>query len=180
MRRAFTSFLLLILVVELVTLYEMNRSKSHTDILAETIEATITPVASLAATSIPTPTPTPVPTPEVTLVPTSSPKPTPSQSPKTVYSSEQINIFIDRFSGMYGVNPHLVRKIAICESGFNTYAVNGGYAGLFQFGTGSWSSTRRLLGKSGAPELRFNPEEAIQTAAFALSLGKAGLWPNCN
>jgi len=28
--------------------------------------------------------------------------------------------------------------------------------------------------------LRFNAEEAVQTAAFALSQGKTSIWPNCS
>lgn len=178
MRRVFTSFLLLILVVELVTLYEMNRSKSHTDILAETVEAEISPTPTPTSTPTPTPTPTPSPSPEVATA-TPTPTPTPSQKPRTTYTSEQINNLIDRFSAVYGVNPHLIRKIALCESGFNPHAVNGPYGGLFQFGSGSWTTLRNLLGKDNNTELRFHAEEAIQTASYAVSIGKIGLWPNC-
>ena len=38
---------------------------------------------------------------------------------------------------------------------------------------------RKEFGEDTDPNLRFNAEEAIQTAAYGLSKGKSALWPNC-
>ena len=79
------------------------------DVLGEKEEIIVTP--SPSPTDSPTPEPTPTPTP----VPT--PKPTPTPVPQPTYSSQQINEFIDRFAAQYNVSPHILRHIALCESG---------------------------------------------------------------
>lgn len=142
-------------------------------------------------TSLPTPTPvpptpTPVPTPLASPTPqavqsatakTEKPSPTPVLQP--IFTSEQINGFIDRFAGQYGVSPHVLRHIAVCESGFDPEAYYVGYAGLYQFGSVTWKNVRVKMGEDPDVELRYNAEEAVQTAAYSLSLGNTKIWPNC-
>lgn len=135
-------------------------------------------VATIAPTIIPTPTPTEEPTPSPEPTPTETPTPTPI--PQPTFSSQQINEFIDRFAGQYNVDPHLLRHIAICESGFRPNAVSpAGYVGLYQFGPITWRNIRKEMGEDTDPALRANAEEAVQTAAYNLHINNAGIWPNC-
>ena len=84
-----------------------------------------------------------------------------------------------RFALQYGVDVNVLRHVAVCESGFNTNASNGPYAGLYQFSRIAWKSNRALMGEEVDFNLRFDAEEATQTAAFIISTGKTYLWPNC-
>lgn len=168
--------LIVILAVEIV--YLALPKKSQVKVLAEQTTFAPNPTAFPSATPSPTPTPTPAPT----IKPT--PKPTPARTPTPVpqqkFTSQEINGFIDRFAGQYGVDPNVLRHMAICESGFNPSAYYSGYAGLFQFGAVTWKNLRAKIGEDPNPDLRYNAEEAVQTAAYAISQGKAGLWPNCH
>jgi len=100
--------------------------------------------------------------------------PTPSPA-----ASKEINEYIDRFSSQFGIDPNVLRYVAICESGFRSNATNGKYAGLFQFDTTTWSNIRKEIGENPDERLRLSAEEAVQTAAYAISKGKERLWPNC-
>ena len=133
------------------------------------------PTQSLADPSpLPSPTPTPNPT------PTPRPKPSPTPTPSvTKYSSEEIYHLIDSYSGQSGVDPNIVRHIAICESGFNPLAVNGKYAGLFQFDAMTWKNTRLKLQKDPNPVLRLDAQEAVRTAVYVISIRGGSAWPNC-
>ena len=114
-----------------------------------------------------------------TTVPTNTPTPTPTHIPQPVVSSEEIHKLMERFAGQYGVDVNVLRHIATCESGFNPSAVNSGYVGLYQFNKTAWINNRRLMGEDQNPDLRFNAEESVQTAAYLISNGKRSLWPNC-
>jgi hypothetical protein len=149
------------------------------------------PASQVLASEIEVPTSTPFPTPEPTLTPRPTrvptkvpPRPTstPTPIPAPKFTSEQINQFIDRFSGQYGVDPNAIRHLAVCESGFNPLALNAryDYAGLFQFAPRTWSSYRQKMGENPDPGLRFNAEEAVQTAAYAYSLTHGSIWPVCH
>ena len=127
----------------------------------------------------PAPTETPIPTPEPTETPSPTPVPTETPIPQPVFSSEEIHGFIERFAGQYGVDPNVLRHLAVCESGFNPLAANLNYAGLFQFSSNTWIKYRQLMGEDVDISLRLNAEEAVQTAAYAYSLGHEGIWPNC-
>lgn len=164
MKNLILSVLLLVVFGEITTLYLINRKTPEENVLAE-------------ATVSPTETPTPIPT----ITPTPKPKPAPTKTPvpQPKFSSQQINDFIDRYGSQYGVDPNVLRAIAICESGFNPKAYRAGYAGLFQFGSITWKNLRREIGEDVNPDLRYNAEEAAQTAAYAISRGKRALWPNC-
>lgn len=97
----------------------------------------------------------------------------------TPATSQEINGFIERFSAQYNVDPNILRHIAVCESSFNPFAVNRNYAGLFQFAPNTWRSNRVEMGEDADVNLRFNAEEAVQTAAYMLSVGKRSIWPVC-
>jgi hypothetical protein len=131
----------------------------------------------------PTPVPTATPTPTLTPTPTATPRPeptsTPTPTPTPSASSQQINEFIDRFSSQYGVDPNKVRYTAICESGFKPSAVNGSYAGLFQFDPHTWQTYRSRMGKDADITLRVNAREAVETAAYVYSINATGIWPHC-
>ena len=94
-------------------------------------------------------------------------------------SPQEIHAFIERFSAQYGVDPNVMRHIAVCESGFNPLAINGPYIGLYQFGKSGWISNRQALGENTDTDLRLSAEESVQTAAYIISIGKGSLWPNC-
>jgi soluble lytic murein transglycosylase-like protein len=167
MKNIFLAVLLFILAGEGVTLLYINQDKSKEKVLAE-------------STTMPTVAPTPTPSPTTSPTPVSTLKPTPVPIPKPTYTSQQINEFIERFASQYGVDPNVIRSIALCESGFNSNAVNLDYAGLFQFGPITWKNIRKEIGEDPDINLRFNAEESVQTAAYAISIGKRGIWPNCN
>ncbi len=115
------------------------------------------------------------------VLPTPSPTPTPTLTPTPTpgASSQQINGFIDQFSGQYGVDPNKIRHTALCESGFNPGAVNGPYAGLFQFDGRTWQTYRNRMGKDADAALRIHAQEAVETAAYVYSVNATGIWPNC-
>lgn len=178
MRNILIFLLLLVVLAELVALYKIRQPVEESPVLSAT--TTAAPVPS------PTPTIEPVatlePTPEATPKPTQSftGTPTPIAAPLILFTSQEINGFIERFSSQYSVSPDILRHIAVCESGFNSGAKNLGYAGLYQFGGVTWKNLRQEIGEDPNPDLRFNAEEAVQTAAYAISKGKIGIWPNCN
>ena len=131
---------------------------------------------------VPTPIPTltPTPSPRPTPKPTPRSTPTPSPIPQPQFTSEQINGFIEGFAGQYNVDPNVLRHIAICESGFRSNAANGLYIGLYQFGKVTWINNRKLMGEDINLNLRLNAEESVQTAAYVISIGRIGVWPNCH
>ncbi|MEK7497460.1 MAG: transglycosylase SLT domain-containing protein [Patescibacteria group bacterium] len=136
----------------------------------------------LAESASPIPTIAPTPSPKPTESPTPKPKtPSPTETPTPVptFTSQQIYELMDRFGAQYNVDPNVLRHIAVCESEFNPLAVNGPYEGLYQFVSITWQNYRKKMGENPSPDLRTNAEEAIQTAAYALSLGNSGIWPNC-
>lgn len=129
MRNFILGLLILVLIGEVI--YLVVPKKKETKVLAEK-----TQIVTPSPTEIPTPSPSPTPSP----TPKPTKKPTPKPSPQPQFSSEQVNGFVDRFAGQYGVDPNVLRHIAICESGFNPAAYNAGYAGLFQFGSVTWKN----------------------------------------
>jgi hypothetical protein len=150
-------------------------------VLSENPDLTEEDTGKDTSTISPTPTPalypTSTPTSHPTSVPTQVPAPTPILQPK--FTSQEIQEFIERFAGQYGVDANVLRHIAVCESGFNPDAVNEPYGGLYQFSPVTWKVNRELFGEDTNPDLRFNAEEAVQTAAYMISQGRHDIWPNC-
>lgn len=122
----------------------------------------------------PQPTETPIP-PTATPTPTALPTPQPTEPATT-----DLDSLFNKYGSQYSVNVDQLKKIANCESGFNTNSDTGLYAGMFQFSAGTWESIRGTMGQDPNPDLRKNAEEAIKTAAFMLSRGEANAWPNCH
>lgn len=118
-------------------------------------------------------TETPIPT------PTKRPTPTPTITPTRIPVGA-LEDFFAKYSKEQSVDRELLKRIAVCESGLNPNAIYGNYGGLFQFSENSWMTARRMMNLDTNPSLRFNPEEAIKTAAFKLAIGGRAAWPNCN
>ncbi len=92
----------------------------------------------------------------------------------------EVQQMIVRYANEYGVDAGRMLSIASCESGYNPSAVNGPYAGIYQFSSSTWQSNRKAMGLNPDPGLRFNPEEAAKTAAFKMSRDGFGAWPVCS
>jgi hypothetical protein len=134
-------------------------------------EFEITPIPTIVPSSTPTPSPRP------TLVPSPTLKITPT--PAFSYTPGEIYEMYNQAAIRYSVSADVLRHIARCESGFNPSAKNYIYLGLYQFDSRTWSSYRNKMGLNPDPGLRTNPKEAINTAAYAISLGHGKIWPNC-
>lgn len=183
MSKFIISILFLILAGEVIILLLMQKERPQEKVLAESTIAT--PISTVLPTLTSEPNPTNTPTAKPTAKPTITPVPFVSpkllaEAEQPTSSSQQINEFIDRFAGQYGVDPNVIRHMALCESGFRPNAKNYIYRGLFQFGPITWQNIRKEMGEDTNIDLRANAEEAVQTTAYALSKGKTGLWPNCS
>ncbi len=108
------------------------------------------------------------------------PQPTKAPTP-TITAPADLETLFTKFADTYHIDKEILKKIARCESGFNATSNNSGiYLGMFQFGEQTWISTRAAMGLDTNPDLRTNPEEAINTAAFKISRGGIAAWPNCH
>lgn len=142
----------------------------------ETPSPTPLPTETPTPTATPTETPSPIPT----ATPTSTPSPTPIITiTPTPQPSGSLSDMFTNYANHYSVDRGLLERIASCESGERSDAVNGPYGGMYQFSESSWASARAAMGMDPNPELRFNAEESIRTAAFKLSTGGRSAWPNC-
>lgn len=103
-----------------------------------------------------------------------------SEVPEVSKVSEVSNGWFEKYGQEYGVEPDLLVRIALCESGLNPSSTNGAYGGLYQYTPRTWMSTRTAMGLDPNPDLRFDPEEAIRTSAFKVSRGGINAWPNCS
>lgn len=182
-RKVRTMLLVCAIVIGVVALWYVVTGKRQAKLISPLSDQSkvLGDVAIPIPTFTPTPTVTPSPTPtrKPTPRPTATPTPTPRPTPIIVTSSE-LETFFSKYSGEYSVDKELLKRIANCESGFNTNASSHGYAGLFQFSEGIWTSTRTLMGQNPDANLRSNAEEAIRTAAFMVSQNHLYIWPNCN
>lgn len=108
---------------------------------------------------------------------------TPTQTSKPInikkLTPEELNLFFTKYSTEFNVDEQMLWQIAWCESKFNSQAVNGPYGGMFQFTPSSWASSRRSMGLDPSSGLRFDPQEAIKTAAFKISREGTRAWPVC-
>lgn len=154
--------------------------KAPTPTPTEVPTPTPSPTATPTPTEAPTPTPTEIPTPTPTAIPTDTPTPTPAPVQATQPSGTDLDLWFTKYAEQYHIDRALLHKIAQCESGFNTNANYADmYLGMYQFGEQTWISTRTAMGQDPSPALRTNAEEAIKTAAYKISQGGAGAWPNC-
>jgi hypothetical protein len=100
--------------------------------------------------------------------------------PPATPAPTDLNQWFEQYGQTYRVDPRTLQAIARCESGFNPGANNGPYGGLFQFHAGTWQTNRAAMGLDTNPQLRFQPEEAVKTAAFKISRDGTGAWPVCS
>jgi hypothetical protein len=137
---------------------------------------TVTPTPLPSPTPTSTPTPTETPTPRPTKKPTPKPTPTPTPYPVT---SAQLEEWFTKYANYYSIERKKLWLMAVCESELRPNARSGIYGGLYQFSGSTWRSTRAQMNVDPDPQLRFNPEEAIKTAAFKISTSGLSAWPNC-
>lgn len=135
-----------------------------------------TPVPQVSTQVTSTPTQIPVVSPTVTSTPTTTVQLVSMTQP----SPSELESFFSQFSSQYNVSEDELKKIAQCESGFNTNSDTGTYAGMYQFLASTWESERSTMGLDPNPDLRKDAQEAIHTAAFMLSRGGEDSWPNCH
>ena len=102
-----------------------------------------------------------------------------NQQVQTINAPEEVIVLIEKYASEYGVDKNMMLGIAKCESGFRENAVNGPYAGIYQFVSGTWVSNRRAMGLDENLDLRYNAEESVRTAAFKMSRDGFGAWPVC-
>lgn len=137
------------------------------------------PTPTVIPTATPTITPTPTASPSATPTPTKIPSPTTTPTPIPDPGATDIFGLTERFAVQYGVDANKLRAIAQCESGFNSQAAHLAYAGLYQFTPGSWTRYRARMSEDTHPDLRYDPEAAIKTAAFVMSQNESYIWPAC-
>lgn len=107
------------------------------------------------------------------------PNPTINTTAVVAVSPSSYEEWISKYSTQNGVNPQTLRKIAECESGMQPNAVNGQYGGMFQYHPTTWESARKEMNKDTNPDLRYDAEEAIATAAHTLATQGTHPWPVC-
>lgn len=116
--------------------------------------------------------------PKPTRVSKSVPKPAPVPSPNSVVS------IITAAANRYGVDVDRALRIAQCESGYNSSAVNTGYfaggghpTGLFQYLPETWN---RIAGRSpyGVGNI-YSAQDQANVTMWAWANGYAGEW-ECN
>jgi hypothetical protein len=96
-----------------------------------------------------------------------------------IVEESDLDHWFNQYGSEYGIDVVSLKSIAKCESGLNPNAINGIYGGLFQFSGSTWTSNRNAMGLDSDIGLRFNPEEAIRTAAFKIGRDGMGAWPVC-
>lgn len=105
----------------------------------------------------------------------------PSKPVSTPPDSPYEGVF-DQYSAQFGVDKTVLKKIAWCESHYNagSQSKSGAYGGMYQFSASTWASTRQAMGADPNPDLRFDANEAILTAAFKIAAGGIRAWPVCS
>lgn len=163
----------LILVFIIIVLFIPTFIKSQNNPKVKEIVVTPTEINPSPTLDIIVITETPIPT------PTKKPTPTPTLTP-TPIPAGALEDWFNKYASKESIDRERLKRIAVCESGLNSNARYRDYGGLFQFSTGSWISTRTNMNLQTDPDLRFNPEEAIKTAAFKVATEGIHAWPNCN
>ncbi|MBM3283536.1 hypothetical protein FJY90_04815 [Candidatus Gottesmanbacteria bacterium] len=169
MQTKFIIFLIPILILIFIFSLVENMNKSRNEVI-KSAPVKITPSLALEIVII-TETPIPTITNKPSLLPTITLTPIPVGA---------LNDLFIKYSNRQSVSYEVLKKIAFCESRLNSNARFKDYGGLFQFSTVSWVNTRRNMNLDTNPDLRFNPEESIKTAAFKLATEGIFAWPNCS
>jgi hypothetical protein len=151
-------------------------SQQHLPISSSITLVSIDQTNHLSNLTLPTPTPTPA---LNKIVAKATPKPKPAiATPAPADLEPHYQAYADQFN----VSKETLTAIAKCESRHNPQAIsrNQTYGGLYQFSASTWISTRNAMNADPNPELRFNAEEAIKTAAFKIASGGIKAWANCS
>ena len=159
----------------------INKIKQENAIIVMGTQNKSIPALANKTSRIPilTPLQTPKPTFLITPPPTSTPIPIPTDISPT---SEPLNaaLLVSKYAQEYEIDEHILFTIGQCESGFNATSANDPYGGIYQFHYSTWASIRNLMGLDPNPDLRFNPEESIRTAAFKIAKDGTSAWPACS
>jgi hypothetical protein len=99
---------------------------------------------------------------------------------KQDFNDSEVVQIIKKYAQEYSLDEEMLLSISYCESGFNPNAVNGDYAGIYQFASSTWQSNRIAMGLDANPDLRFNAEESARTAAFKMQRDGFSAWPVCS
>lgn len=161
---------MVITILKIVLVFQTK--KLNTEIAG--IKTELAKILTITPTVIPTPTI--IPSPAFTPTPTATPSPTLAP---IIILPKDLDDFFTKYSNEYSINKELLKRIANCESSLNPNTSTSLYAGLFQFAEPIWIQTRTLMGQNPDVSLRLNAEESIRTAAFMISQGHLGIWPNC-
>jgi len=154
--------------------------KPETDVQAIAFDQLQTPFDLKEDNQSPTPTSEQTPTPKQNAVYSVVTRSTTDlQTDQNLKAPQDIITLIEKYAGEYGIDKNMMIGIAKCESGFRENAVNGPYAGIYQFVSGTWVSNRRAMGLDENLDLRYNAEESVRTAAFKMSRDGFGAWPVC-
>jgi soluble lytic murein transglycosylase-like protein len=98
-----------------------------------------------------------------------------SQNVGTKNSKEEVQTMIDRYAQKYGVDSAKLKRVAMCESGFNQFAVSrGGHMGVFQFAARTFAANSARIGLVNSNP--FNAEQNVETAAYMFSIGQEWQW----
>lgn len=184
-----TNILISLVIVALVVILSVISGYFPRNKQTVVLGESITQENKLATTSLPeetetplptTPTPTSTPTiePMPTITATPTPVPQPTETP-TISAPADLEPLFESVANQYGVDKNLLKKIAKCESNFNSTAKNGAYGGMYQYTESRWIENRNIMGLDPNPELRFNAEESMKTAAFFMVRGGISMWPSC-
>lgn len=166
-------FGLVFVIVLVISLIMLGNIRKQNNAKVEGMAVTATEAVPSPTLDIIVITETPIPTPTVKPTPTRTITPTP-------IPVGALEDWFNRYASKESIDRERLKRIAVCESGLNPNARFLDYGGLFQFSTGSWISTRTNMNLTTDPNLRFNPEEAIKTAAFKVATEGIHAWPNCN
>jgi hypothetical protein len=74
----------------------------------------------------------------------------------------------------HGVDPDVMDRIALCESGYNARAMNGPYVGVFQLG----STKQKQFLAEGYTDL-FDAAQQANFVAERLAAGEIASWAGC-
>lgn len=93
---------------------------------------------------------------------------------------EEILNMISAYGNYYDIDVNLLRHIAFCETRYRPLATNGKHAGLYQFSPTTWQAVRGRMGLDPNPDLRFDAEQAVKTAAYKIQEGDPWAWAHCS
>ena len=106
----------------------------------------------------------------------------PPKEIKTSWTIEEVKVMVDYYADMHGVSRTTMHKVVKCESGYNYKAVNmqdshklsQGSHGVAQFSRETFIGFAKQMHKYYTDP--YNPEQALDVAAWAISKGYGNHW----